>query len=122
MELGEKLQQILSDEKILQQIREVAAGLSSVGGAAAGDSPTNAGAADRDEGAAPDLGKLMGLLGTMGSSCDDPNAELLRALRPFLSDKRKKRAGEALKLMRVMELLPMLQQSGLLESLMGGSE
>lgn len=49
---------------------------------------------------------------------DTPDTQLLRALRPLLSPVRQKRLDEALKLMQMMSVLPMLQRSGLLGSLL----
>lgn len=111
MEMAERISQLLSDENAMSQIQQLAQGLdmSSIGG-------------------------LMGMLSGGGESAggcgggqpqcsqEDPNVELLRALRPFLSTKRRKRANEAVKIMKMLALLPMLQESGLLNNLMGGGE
>ncbi|MEG0542170.1 MAG: hypothetical protein RR528_07565, partial [Angelakisella sp.] len=60
--------------------------------------------------------------GTAKGAEGDPNVELLRALRPFLSKKRKKRVNEAVKLMKMKDMLPLLQQSGILSGFLGGDE
>ena len=61
--------------------------------------------------AAPDLSalqKLLPLLGGLSKDDKDPNVALLRALRPYLHDGREKRVDEAIELLRLMKLLPLL--------------
>ncbi|HIQ59642.1 MAG TPA: hypothetical protein IAB22_09335, partial [Candidatus Merdivicinus intestinavium] len=48
-----------------------------------------------------------------------PAAALLRALRPMLRESRQKRVDEALRILRLLSILPVLQQSGLLRGLLG---
>ena len=52
----------------------------------------------------------------------DPNVALLEALRPFFEEPRRKKVDNAIRMMKLMELLPVLQQSGLLSGLLGGEE
>ncbi|MCI8817443.1 MAG: hypothetical protein HFF16_09575 [Angelakisella sp.] len=49
----------------------------------------------------------------------DRNILLLQALRPFLEPERQKRVDEAVKLLHLMRLAPLLQESGLLSGLLG---
>ncbi len=61
--------------------------------------------------APPDLSalqKLLPLLGGLSGDDKDPNVALLRALRPYLHDGREKRVDEAIELLRLMKLLPLL--------------
>lgn len=63
----------------------------------------------------PDLGmleKLAPLLQGFGGGDDkDPNVILLRALRPYLHDGREKRVDEAIEMMRLAKLLPLLKNT-----------
>lgn len=69
------------------------------------------------------LGAAMSMLnGMMNNSQPDPAVELIRALRPFLSDKRQKKAKEAMKLLKVAEILPIVQNSGILNGFLGGED
>jgi hypothetical protein len=47
---------------------------------------------------------------------EDDSTRLLHALRPFLSEKRRKKLDEALRLMQLARMLPYLKNSGLLQS------
>ncbi len=88
----------------------------------------NAGGADAGAASAPglDINMLLKVKDMMGQfSKDDKNTLLLKALRPHLSDKRKPKVDDALKILRLIELLPLLKQSGLLGglgNLFGGGE
>lgn len=53
--------------------------------------------------------RLAPLLNDMGK--DDETACLLNALRPFLSEPRRKRLEQAGKMLKVMRLLPILRES-----------
>lgn len=61
------------------------------------------------------LGKLMEEMHR-----EDDNIRLLRALEPLLSPKRQKRARQAVALLRLMEALPSLKESGMLGGLLDG--
>lgn len=58
------------------------------------------------EGAA--LTQLLPLLQGMASGTDDHEVTLLRALRPYLHGGREKRVDEAIEILRLMKLLPLL--------------
>lgn len=49
----------------------------------------------------------------------DRNIQLLQALRPFLEPERQKKVDEAVKILHLMRLAPLLQESGVLEGLLG---
>lgn len=46
-------------------------------------------------------------------SQSNPNVDLLRALRPLLSQKRAKKVDDAIRIMQLIQILPMLKESGL---------
>ena len=129
-DLGERMAQLLGSEEGMEQVRQLMASLSGEGG--------------------PDLGNLLGMLGGAGCGSPqnpsqgsgsgdpgivleltralsavrrpDPNVALLQALRPFFEQPRQKKVDHAIQMMRLMELPPLLQQSGLLSGLLGGDE
>lgn len=49
---------------------------------------------------------------------EDDSTRLLRALRPLLGPERQKKLDEAIRLLQMMRMLPMLRQSGILSSLL----
>ena len=67
-----------------------------------------------------DLGGIASLLSSFQNGGNNENTHFLLALRPFLSSHRQKRVGEALQLMKVVSLLPLIKESGLLNGILGG--
>ena len=62
----------------------------------------------------PDLGmlaKLAPLMGAMGKENDD--TRLLQALRPYLHGEREHRLDDAVRLLQLTRLLPLLQTEGI---------
>ncbi len=59
----------------------------------------------------PDLSRVMPLLSSMGK--DNEHTALLKALRPYLHGEREKRLDDSVKLLQLLQLLPVLQQGGL---------
>ena len=60
------------------------------------------------------MSKISAIMGMM--SKQDNRAELIRALKPLLSEKRRRRADDAIQMLRLFEILPMMGQ------LMGGDK
>lgn len=56
--------------------------------------------------------KFLPILGKMNS--DDETTALLNALRPFLSEHRRKRLDDAGKMLRIMRILPFIKDFGIL--------
>ena len=52
----------------------------------------------------------------------DRNIRLLRALRPYLEPERQRKVDEAVKILHLMKLAPLLQESGLRSGLLGREE
>lgn len=53
--------------------------------------------------------KIVSVLGKLSSQPKDPGCELLTALRPMLSPERRHKADEAIKMMQIISLLPLLK-------------
>ena len=51
---------------------------------------------------------------------EDDSTRLLQALRPLLSGERQKKVDEAMKILQMMRLLPLLKESGLFSGLLSG--
>lgn len=128
--LTSKVQEILGSEEGMKQLGEMAKMLGLSGGEES-SSPQQAagpdlgallsGAASSGQEAplisAAELEKLSGIL--RSARQDTPAAALLRALRPMLRESRQKRVDEALRILRLLSILLVLQQSGLLRGLLG---
>lgn len=53
--------------------------------------------------------KIASVLGKLSAQPKDPGCELLTALKPMLSPERRHKADEAIKMMQLMSLLPLLK-------------
>ena len=85
---------------------DLSALLSALGGASA--------TSGKGGGLALDPGMLQKIMQAMQLfSQENPKVELLRALRPLLSEKRAKKVDDAIRIMQLMQALPMLKESGL---------
>ena len=56
------------------------------------------------------IAKLMQLMPLLQNKGDDERTRLIAALKPLLSPHRRKRADEAIQLMRLMDMLPMIEK------------
>lgn len=59
--------------------------------------------------------KLQQVFSSM--NVNDKNAQLLKALKPHFSEKRSKKVDQAISMMRLMSMLPMLKESGIFTGL-----
>lgn len=50
----------------------------------------------------------------------DKNTEFIRALKPLLKPERRTKADEAIKMMKIFSMLPILQKSGMLGQILSG--
>lgn len=66
-----------------------------------------------------DISKVMRLMSAYSGSGNDDNTRLLLALKPMLSDRRQGRVDEAIQMMKLIAILPLVQESGILGDLFG---
>lgn len=124
--LSEQLGAILRDPQSMERIRNLAASLGVGDAIESGAAPVGAAPpapANQHVPAALDshtlqtVTRLMPLLSSVWQ--EDDNTRLLRALRPLLAPQRQKKVDEALRLMQLMRLLPLLRQKGMFSGLLG---
>lgn len=64
------------------------------------------------------LGKITQVMG--GLNTRDQNVELLLALKPHFGEKRQKKVDDAIRIMQLVKMLPLLKETGIFGSLLGG--
>lgn len=105
-DLGEKLNAFLSSPDAMEKLQGALA--------AFGVSPESP--PEEEPPPAEGLGELSGLLKLApllsGLGQEDQNTVLLNALRPYLHGEREKRLDDSMKMMKLLKLLPLLQQKG----------
>lgn len=147
-DMAQQINQILSDPDSMQQLQSVISSLGLGGGQGAVQPQAQAQppAQQAPAPAAPDLSALLGALGggqgqPAGSALanpqllgamtklmpllgqagrEDDSTRLLRALRPLLGPERQKKVDEAMKILQMMRLLPLLKESGVFSGLLSG--
>ena len=124
--MANKINEILQDPESVAQLRSLASMLG--GGASASPPGSDAPAAPPSaappasfDGIPPDMlqnmMKLVPILRDMRR--ETPDTGLLRALRPLLSAPRQKKVDDAIRIMQLLNILPVLKQTGILHSLFG---
>lgn len=123
-DLSSKISELLSDPQALEQIKGL--------GEMLGINNTSKASVHKEESSKSDnvLSSLSGSLSPQMLSMmtkvapllsdmnkEDDTTRLLFALRPFLSDERKKKLDEASKILKIMKLLPLVKDVGILDSL-----
>lgn len=113
-DFAEKIQSVLSDPDSMRQLGEIAQML---GFSPEEQSVTNLPQQQSapDLGGMPDITALMSLAGKLREAGgNDNNINLLNALRPLLDDEKKLKIDRAIKLLKIINLLPILRDSGIL--------
>ena len=136
-----KIQDILSDEESMNQIKQLAGMLGAAGNEenpdekaqdnsqgmpdfsklfssmSSNQNPQNQNSSS-DNGLGFDIGTLMQLQGLMQSvSSNDKNTELLLALKPHLKEDKQIKVDKAVKLLKLLALWTVVKESGLLKSI-----
>lgn len=142
-DLAGKLNELLNSPEGMAQVQNLAQMLGQSQQEDGSPAPSSSSGANNGNGAS--LGALSSLLGGLNNSTpasgggalpdantlqmvtrlapmlsaarqEDDSTRLLRALRPLLGPERQKKLDEAIRLLQIMRMLPMLRQSGLLSS------
>ncbi len=128
-DLSAAIGSILNDPQSMAQLQNVMRSLG-LNGSGAPAAPSPAPAPDPVPAAGPAAGALANTdaaaLGALmrfapllsAAAQEDDAARLLKALRPLLSAERQRKLDEAQKVLRMMRLLPLLRESGLLRGLL----
>lgn len=118
-DLTEKLTSLLGDPEIMDKIQN----LSGLFGSS--DDKSNNEDVDKNEeptkeksddfGFSPDmlgtLFKIMPLISSLGK--DDKYTKFLKSLKPLLSEERQKKLGNSAKILKLMQIIPLIKDQGL---------
>ena len=113
-DLNQKLTEILNDPESMNRVREMAESILSDN--AKKDEPEDPSFFGNLDGA--ELGNIMSIVSKLNQKNDDPRTALLAALKPHLSDRKREKVDTAIKILRLLELLPLLKESGVLGKLL----
>ena len=110
-ELEDKLNQILSDPEALKQVQSLGEqlGLSQTPPEPPKLPPSSVPVSDDMLGTVTRLAPLM-----QSFKSDDDTTRLLNALKPFLSEDNRQKLDRAEKLIKLVRMIPMLRESGIL--------
>ena len=115
-DLTGKINELLSDPESMEKIKNLAGMFASSSGSGA-QSSDNQSRQDNDNGAdnfpidPAMLLKIKSALDIMKK--DDPRVDFLLALKPNLSDPRQKKIDEAIHILKLLSLAPMLREQGI---------
>lgn len=119
-DLTEKLTSLLGDPEILEKLQNFSGLLGSSENQK--DTQNNDENTDTDESSehdnfkfSPDMiqmvFKLMPLLSSMNK--DDKYTKFLKSLKPLLSEERRKKLGSSAKILKLMQIIPLIKDQGL---------
>ena len=107
-DLSAKLNEILSDEKSLNQFKALAENLLS------SEKEEKENGSEGFGISGDEAQKILGVFSRLKTREDDKRTALLSALRPNLSPEKQKRVDTAIKLLKLIDMLPLLKESGIL--------
>lgn len=108
-DLSQKLAGILNDPQALENLKNMADSILS------GDNSSNSDGSSPPQGF-PDmeqLSNIMAIMSKLNGSQDNDRTRLINALKPYLSEKRQAKAENAIKLLKIIELWPLIKESGM---------
>ena len=109
-ELGEKLAEILNDPESMNRVKQMAENLLGENSSQGDTLPQLSGnTADAD-----DIKKIMFIMSKLKNAGNDSRTKLLLALKPNLSEPRQEKIDTAVKILKIIEILPYLKESGIL--------
>lgn len=107
-ELSEKLAGLLNDPETMSKVRKMAQGLFSE--EKEEDVPKSSAPSFDFMPNAEELSKIMGVISRLNTKGNDPRSQLLLALKPHLSEPRREKVDTALKLLGLIDLLPIIYE------------
>ena len=111
-DLGDKLSGILNDPEAMERLKQVADNIFGDDEEESEKEPQiDIGSILENE----QIGAIIKIISKMKSADSDPRTRLLTALKPNLSKKRQEKVDTAIKILKVIEILPIVNESGILK-------
>ena len=116
-DLSQKLAELLNDPDTMSRVQKMAENILDTDSKKADNTPSLAGTDSLfGEGIDPlQLSKIMSIVSKLKSNNLDNRSQLLLALKPHLSAPRREKVDTAIKLLKLIDLLPLLRESGMFE-------
>ncbi len=112
-ELSQKLSELLNDPDSMERVKKMAENILGESQQPSAEPSFNA-----DIGSilgVDDLQSIISVISHLKNSGNDPRTQLLTALKPHLSEPRRDKVDTAIKILKVLELLPLMKESGILK-------
>lgn len=117
-DISEKLAELLNDPDSLKRVREMAENILGASPKSTPEAPppNNGGSVFDNMDIDPtQVGKIFSVMSRLKSDQDDKRAKLLLALKPHLSEPKREKVDTAIKLLKLIDLLPFLKDSGMFD-------
>lgn len=105
-DLNEKIAGILNDPNSMEQVKKMAENLFSGGDGETADNSTSLPPLEN-------IGAIMSIVSKLNGNNDNDRTRLICALKPYLSEKKQAKADNAIKLLKIIELWPLIKDSGM---------
>lgn len=115
-DISKTLADLLNDPESLNRVREMAENLLGNQDKNHTTSQTDTDSIFGDMDIDPaQIGKIMSVMSKLKTNRDDERSRLLLALKPHLSPPRREKVDTAVKLLKLIDLLPLLKDSGIFD-------
>lgn len=112
-DLGEKLAGLLNDPQTMERVRKMAENI--LGENEPEKENTNQMSDLGSMLGADEMGAIISIISKLKNSGNDHRTQLLVALKPHLSEPRREKVDTAIKILKVLEILPLMKDSGILK-------
>lgn len=108
-DLTAKLSELLNDPESMNRVKQMAESILGENN----QKPTQNLIENDSTLGAEEIKMMMNLVGKFNSTANDSRTKLLTALKPHLSEPRQEKVETAIKILKVLEILPLIKESGL---------
>ncbi len=115
-DISQKFAEILNDPESLKRVREMAENILGQNNKSEPPPSPDLSSAFGNLDIDPiQIGKIMSVMSHLKANSDDARSKLLLALKPHLSPPKQEKVNTAIKLLKLIDLLPLLRDSGMFD-------